>query len=207
MKTELQTEPTGLVVNPNADESLLQFMKRIDTFTQKDPKSVIDKIEKLVTESEKSQEKLKFQKPDMNTDVFISYSRRDSCIVRQLYDELTAKGLRVWYDKENLGIGDKFMDEIKLAIKKTRIFVPVLSHNIEEERKQSHPYRTEWETATEVASTYGRNFILPICENNFDFYSSNIPEKLQKHNAEGFDYDAPDFSKFVAYIYNYLMTL
>lgn len=207
MKTELQTAPTGLVVNPNANESLLQFMKRIDAFTQKDPQSVIDKIEKLVTEREKSQEKLKYRKPDMNTDVFISYSRRDSDIVKKLYDELTAKGLRVWYDKENLGVGDKFMDEIKLAIKKTRVFIPILTHHIEEEKNQSHPYRTEWETATEVASTYGRNFILPICEKDFDFYNGNIPEKLQKHNADSFDYDVPDFSKFVADIYNYLMTL
>lgn len=207
MKTELQTEPKGMVVNPNANESLLQFMKRIDAFTQKDPKSVIDKIEELVTERERSQEKLKYQKPDMNTDVFISYSRRDAAVVEELYDELTSKGLRVWYDKENLGIGDKFMEEIKMAIKKTRIFVPVLSHFIEEEKNQSHPYRTEWETAIEVASTYGRNFILPICEKDFDFYNGNIPEKLQKHNADTFDYQKPDFSKFVADIYNYLITL
>ena len=207
MKTELQTEPKGMVVNPGANESLLQFMKRIDAFTRKDPKSVIDKIEALVTEREKSQERLKYQKPDMNTDVFINYSRRDSEIVIKLYDELTAKGLRVWYDKENLGIGDKFMEEIKSAIKKTRIFIPILSHHIEEEKNQSHPYRTEWETAMEVASTYGRNFILPICEKDFDYYNGNIPEKLQKHNAETYDYQKPDFSSFVADVYNYLITL
>lgn len=207
MKTELQTEPKGMVVNPDANESLLQFMKRIDAFTQKDPKSVIEKIEQLVTEREKSQEKIKYQKPDLNTDVFISYSRRDSVVVEKLYEELTAKGLRVWYDKENLGIGDKFMEEIKFAIKKTRVFVPVLSHVIEEEKNQSHPYRTEWDTAMEVASTYGRNFILPICEKDFDFDKSNIPEKLQQHNADTFEYQEPDFSKFVADIYNYLITL
>lgn len=207
MKTELQTEPKGMVVNPDASESLLQFMKRIDAFTQNDPKSVIDRIEELVTSREKSQQKLKYLKPDMNSDVFISYSRRDSALVKKLYDELTAKGLRVWYDKENLGVGDNFMEEIKMAIKKTRVFVPVLTHSIENEKNQSHPYRTEWITAMEVASTYGRNFILPICENDFDFYNSNIPEKMQRHNADTFDYAEPDFSNFVAYIYNYLITL
>ena len=207
MKTKLKTELKGMVVNPAANESLLQFMKRIDAFTQKDPHAVIDKIEALVTERLKSQEKLKYQKPDMNTDVFISYSRRDSQIVKKLYDELTAKGLRVWYDKENLGIGDKFMEEIKLAIKKTRIFIPVLSHHIDEEKNQSHPYRTEWETAMEVASTYGRNFILPICEKDFDFYNGCIPEKLQKHNADTYEYTNPEFSVFTEEVYNYLMSL
>lgn len=207
MKTKLKTELKGMVVNPIANESLLQFMKRIDAFTQKDPHAVIDKIEALVTERLKSQEKLKYQKPDMNTDVFISYSRRDSEIVKKLYDELTSKGLRVWYDKENLGIGDKFMEEIKLAIKKTRIFIPVLSHHIDAEKNQSHPYRTEWEIAMEVASTYGRNFILPICEKNFDFYNGCIPERLQKHNADTYEYSNPEFSVFTEEVYNFLMSL
>lgn len=207
MKTELQTEPKGMVVDSNANESLLQFMKRIDAFITHDPKFVIERIEKLVTERKKSQEKLKYQEPDTNTDVFISYSRRDADVVKKLYDALSSKGLRVWYDKENLGVGDKFMEKIRLSIKKARIFVPVLSHHIEEEKNQSHPYRTEWEIAMEVASTYGRNFILPLCEIGFDFYNGNIPEKLQIHNADTFDYQEPEFSKFVADIYNYLITL
>ena len=207
MKTKLKTELKGMLVNPSANESLLQFMKRIDAFTQKDPQAVIDKIDTLVTDRMKCQEKLKYRKPDINTDVFISYSRSDSEIVKKLYDNLATKGLRVWYDKENLGIGDKFMEEIKLAIKKTRIFIPILTHHIEEERNQSHTYRTEWQTAIEVASTYGRNFILPICEKGFDFYSGSIPEKLQRHNADTFDYSDPSFDAFVEEVYNYLMTL
>jgi len=207
MKTKLKTELKGMIVNPSANESLLQFMKRIDAFTQKDPQAVIDKIDTLVTDRMKSQEKLKYLKPDMNTDVFISYSRSDTEIVKKIYDDLTSKGLRVWYDKENLGIGDKFMEEIKLAIKKTRIFIPILTQHIEEERNQSHTYRTEWQTAIEVASTYGRNFILPISERGFDFDSGSIPEKLQKHNADTFDYSDPTFDTFVEEVYNYLMTL
>lgn len=205
MKTELDIKPKGLVVN--ASESLLQFMKRIDAFTQKDPKAVIDKIETLLVDKMKSQESLKYQKPDLNTDVFISYSRRDDFVAKKLYDGLTAKGLRVWYDRENLGIGDKFMDEIKQAIRKTRIFIPILSQHVIEERNQSHPYRTEWETAMEVASTYGRNFILPICEQGFDFYSASIPEKLQKHNADTYQVDKMDLAPFIDDVYNYLMAL
>lgn len=205
MKTELDVKPKGMIVNAN--ESLLQFMKRIDAFTQKDPKAVIDKIETLLVEKQKKQEELRYQKPDLNTDVFISYSRRDALVAKKLYDELTAKGLRVWYDRENLGLGDKFMDEIRQAIRKTRVFIPIFSHHIIEEKNQSHPYRTEWETAMEVASTYGRNFILPVCEEGFDFYQASIPEKLQKHNADTYQVDTLDFGPFIEGVYNYLMAL
>jgi hypothetical protein len=205
MKTELDTKPKGMIVNN--DEGLQQFMKRIDAFTQRSPEAVIEKIETLVAEKMEAQEQLKYQKPDFNTDVFLSYSRRDADVVKKLYDELKAKGLRVWYDRENLGVGDKFMEEIKTAIRKTRVFIPVLSHNIENEKNESHPYRTEWETAMEVASSYGRNFILPICEKGFDFYSSNIPEKLQRHNANLYDPETYDFGGFVTDVYNYLMNL
>lgn len=205
MKTELDSKPKGMMVN--ADESLLQFMKRIDAFTQKDPKAVIDKIETLVTQKTKAQEKIRYQKPDLNTDVFLSYSRRDADIVEKLYEQLTAKGLRVWYDRENLGVGDNFMAEIKLAVRKTRVFIPILTQHIDEEKNEPHPYRTEWETAMEVASTYGRNFIFPICEENFNFYSSSIPEKLQRHNADIYKSDNPDFCQFVDKVYNFLMAL
>lgn len=205
MKTDLSTENKGLMVNN--DDSLLEFMRRIDAFTQKDPKTVIDKIDILVEEKMKSLEKLKYQKPDLNTDVFLSYSRRDATVVKKLYDALTAKGLRVWYDRENLGLGDKFMEEIKMAIRNTRIFIPILSSHIEEERNESHPYRTEWEKAMEVGTSYGRNFIFPLCEKGFDFYNASIPDNMQKHNAYTYDPEEIDFSDFATNVYNYLMNL
>jgi hypothetical protein len=207
MKTKLETELKGMVVNPAASESLLQFMKRIDAFTQQDPKAVIERIDTLIEAERASQEENKFKKPEINTDVFISYSRRDGDVVKTLYDQLREKGLRVWYDKEKLDTGAKFMDDIKLAIRKTRIFIPVLSHHIEDEKNESHPYRTEWDTALEVDSTYGRNFIMPVCEKGFDFYNGCIPEKLQRHNAKVYDKEKPDFSEFVNEVYNYLMSI
>ncbi len=207
MKTELDAKPKGMMVDTKADESLLQFMKRIDAFTQKDPKAVIEKIENLVNEKTRAHESIKFREPELNTDIFISYSRRDSNAVEKLYDALSAKGLRVWYDKENLGVGDKFMEEIKTAIKRTRIFVPLLTNTIENEKNDSHPYRTEWETAIDVASSYGRNFIFPICEEDLDFYSAKIPDKLQRHNTSFYSKVDMDFNQFAEIVFNYLMTL
>jgi len=207
MKTDVNTKTTGMMVEENADESLLQFMKRIDAFTHKDPRSLVGKIEEMIEEKEKRHEIIRYGKPDLHTDVFISYSRRDEHVAKLLYEALTKKGLRVWYDKENLGIGDKFMEEIKSSIKRTRVFVPILSRNVENEKNEHHPYRIEWQTAIDVASGYGRNFIVPICESGYDFYNSSIPEDFKKCNAEFFDWQNTDFDPFAQKLFDYLMTL
>ena len=116
-------------------------------------------------------------------DVFISYSRRDSEMADQLYEALTAQGKRVWYDKENLTAGGRFMDEIRKAIRTAKYFVPILTANIEDEKNDSHVYRNEWDTAIEVAISMGRTYIIPLAEQNFDFYRAAIPERMQQHNA------------------------
>ena len=116
-------------------------------------------------------------------DVFISYSRSDSQVAEQLYKTLTAQGKRVWYDKYNLTDGGLFMDEIRQAIKTSTYFVPILTPNIEKEKRESHVYRNEWDTAIDVAISMGRTYIIPLADSKFDFYKAAIPERIQKHNA------------------------
>ena len=99
------------------------------------------------------------------------------------------------------------MKEIKPGIRTTKLFVPIMTHNIELEKNDFHPYRTEWETAIEVASGYGRSFILPVSEQDFDFYSSNIPEPLQRHNACTYNKEKPEFSAFIDQIHQLLSNL
>ncbi len=207
MKKETNTKTTGMMVDENAEESLLQFMKRIDAFTHRDPMSVVSRIEMMIESKLKEADTSGQFHPNLHPDVFISYSRRDAAVVNKLYNSLKSRGLRVWYDRNDLGIGDKFMDEIKLAIKRTRLFIPVLSHNIQSEKNESHPYRMEWSTAINVSSGYGRNFIIPVCEQGFDFYSSFVPEEFQKHNAEFYDPDNCDFTDFSNKLFDFLMTL
>lgn len=209
MKMELDSSPKGMLVDIDADRSLMEFMNRIDAFTHTNPESVVLNIKKRILQMQEQRDEKKFQEPEPNTDVFISYSRRDSLLVKSLYEVLTAKGLRVWYDKDghSLDPGDDFMQKIKHSIRRTRVFIPLLSHHILEEKNDSHPYRVEWDTAIEVATSYGRNFILPVCEEGLDFYAANIPEKLQKHNAATYQAEAPDFSAFAEKVFNYLMTI
>lgn len=206
LKQRLESQPVGLVIDPQAEESLLQFMRRIDAFAQTRPDEVIEKIEQLVGEREQQHDSLD-AKPAMGTDVFISYSRADARVAAMLYDHLTERGLKVWYDRNSLGYGTNFMNEIIAGIRSTKLFVPIMTRNIEAQRNEYHPYRTEWQTAIDIASGYGRSFIMPVSEKNFDFYGSNIPDAIKACNAYLYEPTAPDFSAFIDEIENLLNSI
>ena len=169
------------------DESLLHFLERTETFTKQNTSEVIDQIISRLDKKIKENETTKFNKPEENVDIFLSYSRSDSKVAERLYEALTAKGKRVWYDKYNLTEGANFMDEIRKAIRSAKYFIPLLTSNIESERKESHVYRNEWDVAIEVAISMGRTYIIPIADSAFDFYNASIPERIQQHNAVFFN--------------------
>jgi hypothetical protein len=60
-------------------------------------------------------------------DIFISYSRKDETFIKQLYQELTGRGLSAWYDRFNIGVGTQWTEEIVKGIRDCRVFVLALS--------------------------------------------------------------------------------
>ncbi len=201
---EAKGEKNDMIAKREFEDSFVHFMVSHEAYIMK--KDAGDVVEKLLAEMERQyaanpelRKKLenraftKFSAPMDNVDIFISYSRTDSEFVGALYDELTRRGLKVWYDKKNLSKGGKFMDEIKRAIQTARYFLPVLSLSVEREKDEPHVYRTEWDIACQQATSLGRDYILPVSEADFDFYNAQIPEKIQAHNALTFQsaLDAP----------------
>lgn len=179
----------GMLTYDSLDESLIAFLERTETFTKQNTAEVVDQIITRLNKKLAENEKTKFNKPEDNMDIFISYSRSDSDIAEKLYDALTKQGKRVWYDKHNLTEGGNFMEEIKKAIRTAKYFLPILSDNITKEKDFSHVYRNEWDTAIEVAISMGRTYIIPLAEDGFDFYRAAIPNKMQQHNAIFFSKD------------------
>lgn len=173
----------GMLAYDSLDEQLINFLERAETFVRKNTSEVIDQIISRLDKKLAENELTKFNQPEDNMDVFISYSRSDSDIAEKLYETLTAQGKRVWYDRNNLTDGGNFMEEIRKAIRTAKYFIPILSENITKEKGDSHVYRNEWDTAIEVAISMGRTYIIPLAEEGFDFYKSAIPEKMQQHNA------------------------
>lgn len=59
--------------------------------------------------------------------MFLSYAHRNSQIVHELAEQLRHHGVRVWIDKEDILIGDRFIRNISEAISSHKFFVPVVS--------------------------------------------------------------------------------
>lgn len=173
----------GLAVSENIENELSQFLERNHTFMCKNPHDVIQEIKSRLPERIKDLEKKKFDSVECGVDVFISYSRSDLKIAKELYKKLSEQGKKVWFDKKALSIGGNFQNEIKEGIKNARYFVPILSKNVENERKDSHYYRLEWDYASQMAISLGRTFIIPLTESGFSYKNAAVDERIQRYNA------------------------
>jgi len=60
------------------------------------------------------------------TDLFISYAHEDRAVARQIADELTARGIDVWWD-ENLRAGDEWKHEISTTLDTVPLVVALWS--------------------------------------------------------------------------------
>jgi hypothetical protein len=63
----------------------------------------------------------------MPNDVFISYRRKDLEFVTQLHRELTNRGIRAWFDQENIEVADHWRTSIAEGIRDCKVFIIVLS--------------------------------------------------------------------------------
>jgi uncharacterized protein YjbI with pentapeptide repeats len=77
---------------------------------------------------------------------FISHSNRDHEYCERLHNDLQSAGVRCWFDRKDLKIGDRFRDEIEKAIRIHDKLLLVLSE---------HSVNSEW-VQTEVESALER---------------------------------------------------
>lgn len=205
LRTTTNDMKSDVVVNEGAEESLKQFMERLETFYQENPSEVIKRIKKDVEDRSMK----KTFKTVYETDVFISYSRSDTVIAKNLYEALTAKGLKVWFDADSIKKAEDWEAAIANGIRNARLFVPILSKNIEQESIIPHEYRTEWNIAATLSSKMGgRTFIVPFSENGFDFYNplTRLPVEFTSRNATWFT-DATDVGEITEVILRELESL
>lgn len=195
MRSPQNVSQSSIILQNDAEDSLYNFLEQLQTFIERDVDYVIGEIERRV---EKGRNK-RLGRYLYHSDVFLSYSRRDIGIVRRLKSKLEDRGLKVWFDKTDIPEGESWEAKIRKGIKNTRIFVPILSKNIEEEYMVPHEYRTEWNIACEIAEKMGgRKFIWPLAEKGFDFdrEQTKLPKQIHDINASEYNI-ADDFSDFV----------
>lgn len=188
----------GMETLEKSNDSIIEFLNN-SNITPKvtDLKNFISELkERLTTVESKDNDISKFEVPQMNYDVFISYSRADEDIVKKLYDALTAKGVKVWYDRNSLGLGDEFMNEIRNAIRTCKLFTPILSRNIINQADKEHVYRLEWHWAVEhkMLISSAVHYLVPFADNRLDLDDkvADIPEAFKKHNVYTYNGNMPD---------------
>ena len=100
--------------------------------------------------------------PQTSGTIFISYASEDIGAARALYQDLQdISGDVAWFDKSALKPGDDWERQIRAAIQKCSLFMPLLSANTE--RKNEGYFRVEWHEAAERSKRIeGRKFLFPI---------------------------------------------
>lgn len=97
--------------------------------------------------SEGKKEKVKYK-----GEVFISYcSNNRESFAKKLQESLESKGVEVFYDEESLDSGDYFNEKIEDSIRKSKLFVPLISEDSLEPARYT---RKEWNCAVDIEEAY-----------------------------------------------------
>lgn len=116
----------------------------------------------------------------METDIFISYARRDWDLVKPFYERLTELGYEVWIDKDGIESGDAFKKVILKAIKSSRCLVFFSSENSNS---------SKW-TAKEIGVAVKKE--IPIIPVLFDKSDYNEEVEFDLVNLDYTDCSKPD---------------
>ena len=209
LKGDANNLKDGYVAQYANDKSLERFLIRNKILINNDSSKVVND---LINELGKREESNRWKNPN-HCDVFISYSRKDGQIAHELYEALKQKGLDVWYDRINLaGRGDEYMAKILDAIQNCKVFIPILTTTITEQKCEKHPYRLEWADGIECYNQLGRNdFCIPFVDDKYDinniWYEDKLPKEFLKMDCSFFDKEEPDFEDFSKKIQNIVLNL
>ncbi|HKB57721.1 MAG TPA: toll/interleukin-1 receptor domain-containing protein [Lacunisphaera sp.] len=110
--------------------------------------------------------------------VFVSYASSDRAAARALRDTLTAAGLEVWLDEDELGGGEAWDAKIRNQIRTCTYFMPVISATTETRREGY--FRREWRLAVERTLDFADDvmFLVPVVIDETRDAGARVPEKF-----------------------------
>ena len=140
--------------------------------------------EKLLENTSERREDPIVRPPDEMPDnaVFISYARADVAAVRNVYNGLTTRGIKAWFDFDRLEAGDEYESKIKRSIKRCAIFLPIISRQTEDTRPRF--FKREWNFAVDHSQNYLPDdpFIIPVAVDDSSAGTAHVPDRfLTKH--------------------------
>ncbi|MEO1434933.1 MAG: TIR domain-containing protein [Bacteroidota bacterium] len=118
-------------------------------------------------------------------DVFISHTHKDKKpFTNQLVTDLKEKGIRTWYDSENMHVGNSLTQKVIDGIQQSKFFLIVLSEN---------SILSEWvmkELKVRLETNHSPNSILPTLFG--DIMEEQAPESIRKLDLLYADFRDPN---------------
>ncbi|HYK03525.1 MAG TPA: toll/interleukin-1 receptor domain-containing protein [Thermoanaerobaculia bacterium] len=110
--------------------------------------------------------------------VFVSYASEDRAFAKAIADALSARGLDVWFDRDELGSGDDFGRKIESAIDRCAVFVPVISKACGDSRRF---FFQEWRAAIDVAkkASFTARFVMPVVIDDIAYDDERVPREFR----------------------------
>lgn len=115
--------------------------------------------------------------PDMDKDVFISYSRKDKDTVKLIYERLEKAGVKCWLDMDGMYSGVSFKKVIVDAIKQSKVLLFMSSENSNKSRNVV--------SEVSIAVEYGKK-IMPV-RLDMSPYSESIEYDIINHDYVVYD--------------------
>lgn len=115
--------------------------------------------------------------PDMDKDIFISYSRKDTEIVKAIYEWLERAGYKCWLDVDGMFSGVSYKKVIVDAIKRSKVLLFMSSENSNKSRNVV--------SEVSIAVEYGKK-IIPV-RLDMSSYSESIEYDIINHDYVVYD--------------------
>lgn len=113
------------------DDSFNDFLDNIKFYST-------HQLNEILTLAVKQQKEIEALSSASNTedeshfDAFLSYASEDKHIAEQVFDLLTERGYKIWFDKEGDGkieAGSNYMKKIETGVRNSRYYIPLITGN------------------------------------------------------------------------------
>ena len=138
-------------------------------------------------------------RPRFKEKVFLSYSWDDKKVVERLKNAFEKNGVGVFFDDDELKVGEDYNKTIKNYIKNCDFFVPIISKNALGDSKR-YVYDKEWRSAIVLDGYKDVSYIRPYIIDDTSPIDSDIPEEMRGLNIG----KAPDLDNFGPLVRNFI---
>jgi hypothetical protein len=185
----LQTQKrTVFVVDSGAreDQTLIEFLRtfktRTEVFERTTPAEFVDELHKRWTlwrQQAMVDTPVVEQSGPPSGAIFVSYASEDRETAKEVVRVLREAKLEAWYDEAQMMAGDRFMDRIQAGIKKSFVFLPILSKHCLD--RAPRYFRNEWDLAFRHAVSLPNSveFVFPVTIDDVSYSDENLPSTMR----------------------------